>query len=185
MLFVNKNCGHILFFLLSHCGLVEKRTEKTLFMSEERRIAYGYNRSDKQFADSRISGDKYFIDNDKTGREELMAALMAVRPGVVVVVIQLSDFGKGAKAKNVKAEIEANGGIIEVIGTAAPKAKGRGSEIGFNDEELQWACELWNNPLRDKANVLARIWAKTGQQPDRHQMNYLCRRKEKRKEQVK
>lgn len=150
-------------------------------MEDEKRLAYGYNRSDKQFSGCRISPNKYFIDNARTNRRELEDAMLTVREGVVVVVMKLSDFGSGARAKQVREYIEEQGGSIEVIGESAQKlGRGRKTNVKFTDDELDWACALWNSPLREKSAVLARIQAKTGQAPNRDQMNYLCRRKPQR-----
>lgn len=160
------------------CGQVEKATSDVHIMNTDFRIAYGYNRSEKQFSEHDIFVDKFFIDNDGTGRKELEDLFKAVKAGVTVVVLQKKDFGNGARAKQVQTEIEALGATVEIATDG--KSTGRDTSVNFTDDQLKWACALWNDRKRDKGVVLRRITEKTGQTVDRHQMNYLCRRKQKR-----
>ena len=144
------------------------------------RIAYGFNRRDRDFKDCKIDGNRYFIDNDHTDREELRAALLACRPGVAVVVMQMSDFGHGAKAKQIREEIEATGAIVEVVekivGKRGAPLKG---EMSASDEK--WAKALWLDKSRTKTIALARINERTGQAFTRDQLNYRFIQREKNK----
>lgn len=144
------------------------------------RIAYGFNRRDRDFRDFDISEAKYFIDNDKTDREELRAALVSCQEGVTVVVLQVGDFGPGAKAKQIVKEIEATGAAVEVaekpVGKRGAPLKGEMSEA---DEK--WAKALWLDKSRTKTVVLARINERTGQEFTRDQLNYRFIGRAKRK----
>lgn len=148
---------------------------------ERKRIAYGVNRRDKDFRLLGVPLDKIFIDNNLTDGEEKRAMVATCRDDVTVVVLSMGDFGKGAGAKRFKDAILATGAIIEGPDDRddpLPKKTGpRG--LGFTDEQVDWACALWLDPLRSERSVLARIKDETEIEANRDQMNYLCRRKPK------
>ena len=149
-------------------------------MGNNERIAYGFNRRDRDFRDFDIAENKFFIDNDKTDREELRAALVFCEEGVVVVVMALGDFGPGAKARQIVQEIEAKGATVEVA--EKPVAK-RGAPLKgeMSEADEKWAKALWLDKSRTKATVLARINDRTGQQFTRDQLNYRFIGRAKRK----
>ena len=146
-----------------------------------RKVAYGVNRSDRDFRNLGVPIDKIFIDNKMTGEEEKRAMFAAIDEGVVVVVLSMGDFGKGAGAKRFKDAILAKGATIEGPDDRddpLPRKSGRRG-IGFTPEQVDWACALWLDPLRSERSVLARIKTETEIEANRDQMNYLCRRKPK------
>ena len=162
----------------AYCVSVCKSIEKGMTLNV--RIAYGFNRSDRDFRTLDITGAKYFIDNDKTDREELRSVLVACREGVTVVVLQVSDFGPGAKAKQIVKEIEATGATVEVA--EKPVAK-RGAPLKgeMSEADEKWAKALWLDKSRTKTVVLERINERTGQQFTRDQLNYRFIGRAKRK----
>lgn len=145
------------------------------------KVAYGVNRSDKDFRNLGVPVGKIFIDNRQTGEEEKRALFAALREGVVVVVLSMGDLGKGAGAKRFKDAILKTGATIEGPDDRddpLPKKAGRRG-IGFTPEQVDWACAMWLDPLRSENSVLIRVKDETGIEANRHQMNYLCRRKPK------
>lgn len=147
-------------------------------MTFNARIAYGFNRADRDFKEFEIDENRYFIDNNKTDRQELRDLLLACREGVTVVVLQYSDFGPGAKAKQIRDEIEAKGAVVEVaekvVGKRGVPLKGEMSK-----EDEKWARALWLDTSRTKTVALARINERTGQNFTRHQLNYRFRVRDK------
>lgn len=145
------------------------------------RIAYGYKRRDRDFDGLAITPGKHFIDNNNTAYMERRAMLSACRPDVVVVVLSMGDFGKGAGAKRVKDAILATGAAIEGpddrVSPLPSKAGRKG--VGFTEDQLKWACALWLDPMRSEKSVLERVFSETGIVANRDQMNYICRRKPK------
>lgn len=143
-------------------------------------IVYGFKRSDRflrRFCkDHEIEIGKtqggiplVFIDVDGTDREELRAVLAACRPGVVVVVAQLSDFGTGAKSKEIQKRIEAAGASVmvpeKILQKRGPKPKGILSE-----EDQAWAQSLYDNPALSRKHVADAIERRTGVKFTRHKL---------------
>ncbi|MCY0146156.1 hypothetical protein OEG84_24965 [Hoeflea sp. G2-23] len=87
------------------------------------------------------------------------------------MVLQIGDFGPGAKAAQIRKEIESRGGKVEVaekvIGTRGRKPRGT-----MTEKDEKWARGLWLDPALTKSHVLARINERTGQEFTRDQLNY-------------
>lgn len=143
----------------------------TLFM----RIAYGMNRTKKEFAKLDISGEKFFLDNSLTGLQERLDMLMALREGDIVVLLSMADLGKGKSQIKAVEAIKATGAELEVLESAAPQGvMGRPKTVEFaNDADLQKALEIWD--MLPNKEALAMIEKQFKVSPDRNRMNYLKR----------
>jgi len=94
-------------------------------MKDKQNIFYAFERTDrevKRFCEKRgieiskhsTGVDLIFIDVKATDRAELTAVLAKCRAGVIVYLFQLSDLGVGAKAAQMRKEIEAKGATVMV-----------------------------------------------------------------------
>lgn len=131
-------------------------------MTDQKRIAYGFDRKPADFTGRGVGRDKIFIDTDATEREELRAALAATIPGAEVIVLALSDFGRGAMAAKIRGKFEANGGTVVVAGEA-PRPRGRpASVIALSPEDYEWARGVFLEGVQTRADLVAKINRKTG-----------------------
>ena len=141
-------------------------------------IAYGHNRSDRELRKLGFEYEKgkVFIDGKGTDRAELTAMLAACRPGVVVVMIQLSDLGPGAKANQMRKAIEATGARVHVpekeLQKRGPKLKGE-----IPADKMEWAQALYDNKALTRKQVAERIEAETGVRLSRGQLAARFERK--------
>lgn len=102
-----------------------------------RRIGYGYNRQEKDFAGHRV--DRVWLDNHKTERLERSDALeLAARPGDTIVVLARGDLGQGAEIPRIIKFIEGRGLTLEIVENAKPEpAAKRGRPTNFKPSALQ------------------------------------------------
>lgn len=152
-------------------------------MKIEIRAAYGFNRSARDFAHLNITEGRIFIDTPRTDREELRALAAFIRPGVTVVVLKMGDLGTGRKAQQVAKTLVAEGAVIEGPDDRPEpervETRGRKSAVKLSSERERYYCELWADPLQDKASILRRISEEAGVPVDRDKMNYRTFRKHK------
>ena len=147
-------------------------------MTDDTYIAYGHNRSDRELRKLGFEYEKgkVFIDGKGTDRAELTAMLAACRSGVVVVMIQLSDLGPGAKANQMRKAIEATGATVHVpekeLQKRGPKLKGK-----IPDDQIEWAQALYNNKALTRRQVADRIEIETGVRLSRGQLKTRFERK--------
>jgi hypothetical protein len=140
-------------------------------MTNDAYIAYGHNRSDRELRKLGFEFEKgkVFIDNKQTDRAELNAMLAACRPGVCVVMVQLSDLGHGAKASQMRKAIEATGATVYVpekeLQKRGPKLKGE-----IPADKIEWAQALYNNKALTRQQVADRIEVETGVRLTRGQL---------------
>lgn len=140
-------------------------------MTNNVRIAYGYLRSDRDFKSFNITDNKIFIDNENTDREELRAALVACREGMTLVVLQVSDFGPGAKAKQIREAMEAKGVTLEVP-VAEPKKRGRKLRGEISTADEKWARAIFMDLHRTRTSAVKRINDRTGLELTYDQLYY-------------
>jgi len=147
-------------------------------MTKDAYIAYGYNRSDRELRKLGFEFEKgkVFIDSKSTDRMELNAMLATCRPGVVVVMIQLSDLGPGAKANQMRKAIEAAGARVHVpqkeLQKRGPKLKGE-----IPADKMEWAQALYDNGSLTRQQVADRIEIETGVRLSRGQLKTRFARK--------
>jgi len=140
-------------------------------MTKDVYIAYGFDRSDRELRKLGFEFEpgKVFIDGKKNDRAELSAMLATCRPGVVVVMIQLSDLGPGAKANQMRKAIEAAGATVHVpekeLQKRGPKLKGE-----IPADKIKWAQALYDNKALTRKQVAERIEAETGVRLSRGQL---------------
>ena len=121
------------------------------------RIGYGINRRVSDFAKAGLDLDGFqeprvWIDTDTVARPAFSELLMGLRPGDVVVVLALSDLGKGGFGQSAGLRmVEANGGTVEVVDSATqtpaprkPGPKPRWPEIPA--EVVAAGSAKWHNP---------------------------------------
>ena len=88
-------------------------------------IAYGMNRTEKQFSAAGVKADKFYLDNSMSGmRERLDMILVACNKKATIVVLSLSDFGTGKAQRRAIRSIEDTGAKIEVAGDGLPASVG-------------------------------------------------------------
>lgn len=143
------------------------------------RLAYGYNRKEKDFAELNITAGKFFLDNKHSGFGERLDMIKCCREGVTVVVLSMADFGKGRSQNKIVNAIKGTGASLEVVEGNTPKGDaGRPGTVNFDtDEDLKEALFIWS-AMPDKA-ALAEIGKRFGKWPDRNRMNYLKRKSAK------
>jgi len=140
-------------------------------MTDDVYIAYGFDRSDRELRKLgfEFAKGKVFIDSKSTDRMELNAMLATCRPGVVVVMSQLSDLGPGAKANQMRKAIEAAGARVHVperqLQKRGPKLKGQ-----IPDDKIEWAQALYDNKALTRQQVADRIEVETGVRLSRGQL---------------
>lgn len=144
-----------------------------------RRVGYIFNRSRRDAAHMNVDVQPrdglmhLFIDAPGTRRQNLGAMIDpdALRPGDVIVVCALSDFGKGQEASRIVAMIEAQGARVEVEASPAPK---RGGKRLTRKHPRRWdACLIWWSVL-DQPDAMIEMGKVLGRDIDRNQANRLC-----------
>lgn len=141
------------------------------------RLAYGYNRKEKDFAKLSITAGKFFIDNKFSGLQERLDMMQTLREGATVVLLSMADLGKGKAQLKAVAAIEATGAIIEVQSNSinAPAEMGRPKTVVFDsDEDLKSALEIW--AVLPEKEALIQIGRQFDKFPNRNRMNYLVRK---------
>ena len=147
-------------------------------MTDDVYIAYGFDRSDRELRKLgfEFAKGKVFIDSKSTDRMELNAMLATCRPGVVVVMMQLSDLGPGAKANQMRKAIEKAGARVHVpekeLQKRGPKLKGE-----IPADKMEWAQALYDNKALTRKQVSERIEAETGVRLSRGQLATRFERK--------
>tara|TARA_R110000737_G_C14621639_1_gene493361 strand:- start:6610 stop:7113 length:504 start_codon:yes stop_codon:yes gene_type:complete len=110
-----------------------------------------------------------FTDLKGFDKEALNDVLAYVKDGVVVVVRKLSDFGTGAKSREIQNQIKAKGGEVlvpeKVLQKRGPKFKGE-----IPADRVEWAKALYNNKANSRQFVCDAIHEKTGVKLTRHQL---------------
>lgn len=126
-------------------------------------IIYGFNRSDKELKkfckdhDIEIGVTQggiplIFIDFEGTDREELRAVIAKCIPSITVVVKQLSDFGTGAKSKEIQGMIAYTGATVlvpeKILQKRGPKLKGE-----LTPDQHALAQVLYDNKALSRQHV--------------------------------
>lgn len=139
--------------------------------------AYGYNRDPKDFAHTDVAGDRVYIDHNGTRRalNDLINEGGA-RKGDTIVVLALSDLGKGRAASESQKLIEGKGIIIEVcpipeaVKVKLPRGRPAFDPAPELDEELRM---MWGNPIMyTQAYVIKYATEKHGSPVTRNQLNH-------------
>ena len=142
--------------------------------------AYGCNRGNKEIEklatelDIELLPEKIYLDTKNTRPSHLMklvkmlGTMRGVAP-VTVLVVQLSDFGPGAKAKQVKEDIEAMGHKILVPEREKSKP-GPGAPVWNSEEDEEDYKALWHNIATTAAWVILKIKQDTKQDFTRWQL---------------
>ena len=121
------------------------------------KIGYGINRRVSDFAKAGLDLDGFqeprvWIDTDIVARPAFSEMLMGLESGDVVVVLALSDLGKGGFGQSAGLRmVEANGGTVEVVDSATPPPaprkpgpKPRWPEI--DAQTIKDGAAMWFNP---------------------------------------
>jgi hypothetical protein len=143
------------------------------------RIAYGFNRREKSFANANISQGKFFIDTKDSKQLEREAMLQCVKEGVTVVVMAKADLGRGAGQVSIIKAIEDAGGTVEVMEGAADAPEPL-REANIQAEQEAEICRIWGNKALSEETRLIRIREYLGKPMDKHQVYYICVTKRKR-----
>lgn len=143
------------------------------------RLAYGMNRTKKQFEGLDIPANKFFLDTDETKFSKRLLMVQSCKEGVTVVVLSMADFGKGRSQNKIVNAIQATGAVLDVVEGDAPKGDaGRPTTVNFDsDNDLKDALLIWA-AMPDKA-ALEEIGRRFDKWPDRNRMNYLKRKSAK------
>ena len=137
------------------------------------RIGYGYERAESLFKD--LGCEEVLIDTAKTYRTE-RAALFAsgrLRPGDVLVLLGLGDFGRGFGLAKFQAMLAERDVTIEVCPPSVEPAK-RGRPTAFNPDGNQddLMLALWRDRAYTLAYVLKRAGEIMGYAVARHQLSH-------------
>jgi hypothetical protein len=141
------------------------------------KIAYGMNRTEKQFRAAGVEADKFYLDNKMTGMRERLDMIVAAAKGVTVVVLSLADFGTGKAQQKAVRSIKATGATLEVAGDGLPASVG-GRPSGTewpSDEVLDRALIIWDALPAPQA--LALIEKDLGVVTNRNHMNHQRRKR--------
>jgi hypothetical protein len=153
------------------------------------RIAYGYNRHEKDFDGLDIDPDMFTLDDKKTFEDQRQVLGAWLREfqrrkteGVVVVILDNGDLGRGAGAAQFRKMITDTGATIE-----GPKdrpsagSKGRPERPHLTEDQEQKVCALWNGNNFRQSTLISIIKRDYGVELNRDQLNYICKRKPARK----
>lgn len=126
------------------------------------KVGYGVNRHPHDFRGTGIAWDvpsltdgpdqpRAWIDTDAKVRPEFTDMLLQLTEGDVVVVLALSDLGKGFQLQEAQRMIAANGATVEVYdpGLPPPPKRKRGPSSKWDDvpeDHIQQVAERWHNP---------------------------------------
>lgn len=120
-----------------------------------RRVAYGYKRSDKDFA--HVTRDVLYLDDAQTKRQDWheMIGKGGLLAGDTLVVLTESDIAQGKGLTSNKAMLAKFNIKIEVAGLPAKPAKVRrkGKHWKPTDEVRAKVCHYWRNPLYSREYV--------------------------------
>ena len=144
-----------------------------------KRIGYGFNRSNLEFAALNIEPLKLFIDlpgSDRPERRAMFAALSNVDDAVVVLVAN-GDLGAGREINLLRKEIERLGATIEGPqdrdAPSAPVQRGRAPKFAPDDEYDRVLRDMWKRPaMFTTEHVIERASALTGKPVTRNQLNH-------------
>lgn len=133
------------------------------------RIGYGYKR---RKADLEAVGvEKFYLDGERTSREERVDLFRDLRTGDTLVLIAISDLGAGKGLRNMRAELEKRGVTVEVAGPVKdeePKPIGRPRVGGLSQEDWDWLEMRWHDVSVDGAHLLDKACEMMGEtNPDR------------------
>lgn len=139
--------------------------------------AYGYNRDPKDFAHTEVDPARIFIDHN--GTRSALSGLVdgeGARHGDTIIVLALSDLGKGASAQKSKALIEARGIAIDVrpMPEAAKKKLPRGRPAFNPEPELDADLRrMWGDPILYTPKYVVKYATKEHGKPvTRNQLNH-------------
>lgn len=141
------------------------------------KIAYGMNRTEKQFRAAGVEADKFYLDNKMSGMRERLDMMIAAGKGVTVIVLSLADFGTGKAQQKAIRSIKATGAALEVAGDGLPASVG-GRPSGTewpSDEALTRALVIWDALPAPQA--LALIEKDLGVVMNRNHMNHQRRKR--------
>lgn len=141
------------------------------------KIAYGMNRTEKQFRAAGVEADKFYLDNKMSGMRERLDMMIAAGKGVTVVVLSLADFGTGKAQQKAIRAVKATGAALEVAGDGLPASVGgRPSSTEWpSDEALTRALVIWDALPAPQA--LALIEKDLGVVTNRNHMNHQRRKR--------
>lgn len=152
------------------------------------RIAYGYNRSEKDFDGFDIDPDMFTIDKKDTFEDERQVLGSWIREykrsgveNVTVVILDNGDLGIGAGAAKFCKMIIDDGATIEGPNDRPSNAKkGRPEYPKLSPDDEHQICALRNSGNFKDKTLIARVKKEYGILLNRAQFNYICKRKLKR-----
>lgn len=144
-----------------------------------KRIGYGFNRSDRDFAALNIEPGKVFIDLPGRDRPERRAMFSALSNsgGAVVVLVANGDLGAGREINLLRKEIERLGATIEGPqdrdAPTTPAPRGRAPKFAPDEATDKTLRDMWRQPaLFTTRHVIDRASALTGKPVTRNQLNH-------------
>lgn len=154
------------------------------------RIGYGVNRHEREFDGLGIETGMIAIDNKDTLETERKVLRNWIREykrrgikEITVVILDKGDLGIGQGAAKFRKEIIDDGATIEdpTDRPSTPKKRGRPAKPLLTEEQEQRVCALWNGGGFKEKTVIARVKQEYGIELDRDQLNYICKRRPKRR----
>ena len=154
---------------------------------EEKIIAYGVKRKEREFSHVPYMDGQIYIDTDQSleAEREILLDLVedkAPHYKIVIAVLETKDFGRGIGYKSFVKAVESRGGTVKLYPPkASAKAKKETGNPILTDEQTDKVCVVWANNGLSEASRIARINNLEGvPKLDKSQIYYVCVTKPKR-----